>query len=106
MDVKPIAKRLIGGKIDFATAATFVVGVFELVEDINVIAGDLKGADKLEAVKAGAWTLAQELHIDDDFERIWRKVGPYISLIVKVLKLKSLLGPATPSAPPPHTPVG
>lgn len=104
MDVKPIAKRLIGGKIDFTTAATFVVGVFEFVEDINVIAGDLKGPDKLEAVKAAAWTLAQELKIDDDFERVWRKVGPYISLIVKVLKLKSLLAPAvnpaTPSAPP------
>lgn len=87
MNLIPIAKRVVNGKIDFQTAAAFVTGVFELVETIDDISTGLKGAQKLEAVKDGAWTLAQVLKIDDDFERLWQKLGPYISLVVKILKL-------------------
>ena len=82
-----IAASLAVAAVNAQTVVTFVETVIDLVQDVEDIADDLRGADKLEAVKAGAKTVALQLGILDDFERIWRKLGPIVSMIVKLFNL-------------------
>lgn len=90
LKINALAGRIAVAGITLAQAQALISGVITLIDAVDDIYDGLKGSEKFEAVKAGAKTLAEDLKLDDDFERLWRTLGPIVSMIVSVMKLRGL----------------
>lgn len=99
LNLGSLVGRVAGLGLTVSNASALVSGVIALVETVESLYDDLKGSEKFEAVKAGARTLVQDLGLTDDFDKLWRGLGPLVSLVVSVYNLKNLWPkPAAPVA--------
>lgn len=76
--------------LDIDRAQDLVAAAVELIDFVEDIYDGLKGSEKFAAVKAALKTTAEQLGIMDDFEKLWKILGPLVSLIVTINNLKGL----------------
>lgn len=101
INLTAVAKPLVGIGLTLANAQMVITAAVTLIETVEGIYDGLKGSEKLAAVKAGLATLVDELGLADDFDRLWKTLGPVVSLIVSVYKLKGLFAPKPAQIPAP-----
>lgn len=94
LNVQKIAAKLATSTLAIDKAVALVDEAIVLIDFVEDIYDGLKGSEKFAAVKAALKTTAENLGIDDDFdddfERLWKILGPLVSLIVTIYNLKSL----------------
>lgn len=87
INITKIAAKL---PLDIDHAQELVNAAIELIDLVEDIYEGLKGSEKFAAVKAALKSTAEGLGILDDFEKIWKILGPLVSLIVTINNLKGL----------------